>query len=166
MVFLAFQKYRKQMKNILYLLVISVFLLNCSVKKKPIFIKVDEIQFLSLRSDTIRLQANAFFKNENDIGGKLSTDEIKVIINGAEVAQVSSDEFKVPANKEFSIPLNVVIPANKVFENNKGGILGGIISSLLNKKVDVQFKGVIKYKVLGFSNIYTVDKTQEVKIKL
>ena len=166
MVFLAFQKYRKQMKNILYLLVISVFLLNCSVKKKPIFIKVDEIQFLSLRSDTIRLQANAFFKNENDIGGKLSTDEIKVIINGAEVAQVSSDEFKVPANKEFSIPLNVVIPANKVFENNKGGILGGIISSLLNKKVDVQFKGVIKYKVLGFSNTYDIDKTQEVKIKL
>ncbi|TCP25818.1 late embryogenesis abundant protein [Tenacibaculum skagerrakense] len=166
MVFLAFQKYRKQMKNILYLLVISVFLLNCSVKKKPIFIKVDEIQFLSLRSDTIRLQANAFFKNENDIGGKLSTDEIKVIINGAEVAQVSSDEFKVPANKEFSIPLNVVIPANKVFENNKGGILGGILSSLLNKKVDVQFKGVIKYKVLGFSNTYDIDKTQEVKIKL
>lgn len=166
MVFLAFQKYRKQMKNILYLLVISVFLLNCSVKKKPIFIKVDEIQFLSLRSDTIRLQANAFFKNENDIGGKLSTEKIKVIINGAEVAQVSSDEFKVPANKEFSIPLNVVIPANKVFENNKGGILGGIISSLLNKKVDVQFKGVIKYKVLGFSNTYDIDKTQEVKIKL
>lgn len=166
MVFLAFQKYRKQMKNILYLLVISVFLLNCSVKKKPIFIKVDEIQFLSLRSDTIRLQANAFFKNENDIGGKLSTEKIKVIINGAEVAQVSSDEFKVPANKEFSIPLNVVIPANKVFENNKGGILGGILSSLLNKKVDVQFKGVIKYKVLGFSNTYDIDKTQEVKIKL
>ncbi|WP_348711812.1 LEA type 2 family protein [Tenacibaculum sp. 190524A05c] len=153
------------MKNILYLVLISVFLLNCSVKKKPTFIKVDEIKFLSLRSDTVRLQAKAFFKNENDIGGKLSTDEIKVIVNGAEVAQVSSEEFKVPANKEFSIPLNVVIPANKVFDNKKGGILGGLLSSLINKKVDVQFKGDIKYKVLGFSNTYTVDKTQEVKIK-
>ncbi|WP_348744684.1 LEA type 2 family protein [Tenacibaculum sp. 190524A05c] len=153
------------MKNILYLVLISVFLLNCSVKKKPTFIKVDEIKFLSLRSDTVRLQAKAFFKNENDIGGKLSTDEIKVIVNGAEVAQVSSEEFKVPANKEFSIPLNVVIPANKVFDNKKGGILGGLLSSLINKKVDVQFKGDIKYKVLGFSNTYTIDKTQEVKIK-
>ncbi|CAL2064221.1 Late embryogenesis abundant protein [Tenacibaculum sp. 190524A05c] len=165
MVFLTYQMYRKQMKNILYLVLISVFLLNCSVKKKPTFIKVDEIKFLSLRSDTVRLQAKAFFKNENDIGGKLSTDEIKVIVNGAEVAQVSSEEFKVPANKEFSIPLNVVIPANKVFDNKKGGILGGLLSSLINKKVDVQFKGDIKYKVLGFSNTYTVDKTQEVKIK-
>ena len=165
MVFLTYQMYRKQMKNILYLVLISVFLLNCSVKKKPTFIKVDEIKFLSLRSDTVRLQAKAFFKNENDIGGKLSTDKIKVIVNGAEVAQVSSEEFKVPANKEFSIPLNVVIPANKVFDNKKGGILGGLLSSLINKKVDVQFKGDIKYKVLGFSNTYTVDKTQEVKIK-
>ncbi|CAL2077488.1 conserved protein of unknown function [Tenacibaculum sp. 190524A05c] len=162
---MTYQMYRKQMKNILYLVLISVFLLNCSVKKKPTFIKVDEIKFLSLRSDTVRLQAKAFFKNENDIGGKLSTDEIKVIVNGAEVAQVSSEEFKVPANKEFSIPLNVVIPANKVFDNKKGGILGGLLSSLINKKVDVQFKGDIKYKVLGFSNTYTIDKTQEVKIK-
>ncbi len=154
------------MKNVLYLILISIFLLNCSVKKKPTFIKVDEIEFLSLSKDTIRLQAKAYFKNENDIGGKLSTDEIKVIVNGAEVAQVSSEEFKVPANKEFSIPLNVVIPANKVFENKKGGVLGGLLSSLLNNKLDVRFKGDIKYKVLGISNTYAIDKTQEIKIKL
>lgn len=154
------------MKKILYFVLICVVLSNCSIKKRPIFIKVDEIQFLSMKTDTIRLQANAFFKNENDIGGKLSTEEIKVFVNGAEVARVSSEEFKVPANKEFSIPLHVVIPTNKVFENNKGGILGGILSSLLNKKIDVRFKGDIKYKVLGFSNTYSIDKTEEVKIKL
>ncbi|MFY7669934.1 LEA type 2 family protein [Tenacibaculum sp. MEBiC06402] len=154
------------MKNILYLIVISIFLLNCSVKKKPTFIKVDEIQFLSLRSDTIHLQAKAFFKNENDIGGKISTDEIKVIVDGAEVAKVSSEEFKVPANKEFTIPLDVLIPTNKIFEKDKGGILGGLLRTLINEKVNVQFKGDIKYKVLGFSNTYKVDKTQEVKIKL
>jgi hypothetical protein len=166
MVFLASQMYRKLMKKLLYLLLICGVLWNCSVRKRPVFIKVDEIQFLSMRTDTIRLRANAFFKNENDIGGKLSTEEIKVFVNGAEVAQVSSEEFKVPANKEFSIPLNVVIPAKRVFENNKGGILGGILSSLLNKKIDVRFEGEIKYKVLGFSNSYKINKTEEVKIKL
>ncbi|AUC17040.1 hypothetical protein BTO06_06890 [Tenacibaculum sp. SZ-18] len=154
------------MKNILYLIVISVFLLNCSVKKKPTFIKVDDIQFLSLKRDTIYLQAKAFFKNENDIGGKLSTDEIKVFLDGAEVANVSSEEFKVPANQEFFIPLSVIIPADKVFDKSKGGLLGGLINTLLNKKVNVQFKGNIKYKVLGFSNTYIVDKTQVVKIKI
>ncbi|WP_442266479.1 LEA type 2 family protein [Tenacibaculum sp. ZS6-P6] len=153
------------MKNLIYFIAICFLLVNCSVKKKPTFIKVDDIKFLSLKSDTVRLQAKAYFKNENDVGGKLATDEIKVIISGEEVAQVSSEEFKVPANEEFFIPLNVVVPANKIFNDKKNGILGGILSSLINNNLKVQFKGVIKYKVLGFSNSYVVDKTEEVKIK-
>ena len=44
------------------------------------------LKVLSFASDTVRLQAKAYFKNPNDVGGKLSTDEIKVIVNGAEVS--------------------------------------------------------------------------------
>lgn len=153
------------MKNLIYFILIVFFFTNCSVKKKPIFIKVDNVKIVSLKTDTIRLQAKAYFKNENDIGGKIATDEIKVIINEVEVAQVSSEEFKVPANKEFSIPLNVVVPANRVFQKNKGGLLGGIINSVLNKSVQVRFKGVIKYRVFGFSNAYLIDETEDINIK-
>ena len=136
---------------------------SCAVKKKPVFVKVDNVKVISIASDTIRLSAEAFFKNPNDIGGKISTDEIKVIVNGAELAQVSSEEFKVPARKDFVIPLNVVIPAKRVFENNKNGLLGGLINSVLNRTVKVQFKGDLKYKVLGFSNVYPIDKTEVIK---
>ena len=153
------------MKKVLYFLVLISVMSSCAVKKKPIFIKVDNVKIISVAADTIRLKAEAFFKNPNDVGGKISTDEIKVIINGAEVAQVSSEEFKVPARKEFSIPLKVVIPAKRVFENNKNGILGGLINSILNKSIKVQFKGDLKYKVFGFSNVYPIDKTEEIKIK-
>ncbi|TYP99060.1 late embryogenesis abundant protein [Tenacibaculum adriaticum] len=153
------------MKNLGYFLVIFFLITACSVRKKPVFLKIDDVKILSYRTDTIRLQANAYFKNENDVGGKISTDEIKVIVDGAEVAQVSSEEFKVPANKEFSIPLKVVIPAKKVFENNEGGILGGLLNSVLNNSLKVQFKGDIKYKVWGYSSIYPIDKTEEIKIK-
>lgn len=154
------------MKKIFSILLLALFAISCSVNKKPIFLKVDDVKILSFKTDTIRLQANAFFKNENDVGGKISTDEIKVLVNGTEVAQVSSDEFKVPANKEFAVPLKVVIPASRVFDKNKGGILGGLISSVLNQSIKIQFKGDIKYKVLGFSNVYPIDKTEELKIKL
>lgn len=138
---------------------------SCSVSEKPVFIKVDKIKLISAASDTIRLKAEAFFQNPNDVGGKISTDEIKVIVNGAEVAQVSSDEFKVPARNEFTIPLKVVIPTKRVFENNKNGILGGLLNSVLNKSIKIQFKGDLKYKVFGFSKIYPIDTTQELKIK-
>jgi len=138
---------------------------SCSVKEYPVFIKVDNVKLIAATSDTIRLQANAYFKNPNDVSGKISTDEIKVIINGAEVAQVSSDEFKVPARNEFSIPLNIVIPSKRIFENNKNGILGGLINSIFKKSIKVTFKGNLKYKVFGFSNTYPVDMTKDLKIK-
>ena len=136
---------------------------SCSVNKQPTFIKVDKVKVASFSGDTIRLKAEAFFTNPNDVGGKISTDEIKVIVNGAEVAQVSSEEFKVPVRKNFTIPLVVVIPARKVFENNKNGILGGLLNSFLKKSIQVQFKGDIKYKVFGYSNVYPVDEIQEIK---
>lgn len=153
------------MKKLVFFTVI-LFIAGCSIKKKPIFIKVDNFKIVSIALDTITLKANAFFKNPNDIGGKIATDEIKVIINGEQVAQVSSEEFKIPARKEFSIPLKVVIPAKKIFENNKNGILGGLINSLIKQSVDVQFKGDLRYKFFGFSHVYPIDKTEEIKIKL
>lgn len=154
------------MKKLIFICAFIFLITSCAVKKKPVFVKVDDVKLLSLKSDTIRLRANAYFKNSNDIGGKISTDEVKVIVNGAELAQVSSKEFKVPARKDFVIPLKVVIPAKRVFENNKSGILGGLLNTLLNKSIKVQFKGELKYKVLGFSNVYPIDKTEEIKIKL
>ena len=36
----------------------------------------------------------------------------------------------------------------------------------MSKKIKVQYKGQIKYKVFGFSHRYDVDKTENVKIKL
>jgi hypothetical protein len=152
------------MKNTLYFFVLLLLISSCSVKKKPVFIKVDNVKIVSITSDTVRLKAAAFFKNPNAVGGKISTDEIKIIVNGATVATVFVDEFKVPARAEFQVPLTAVIPTKKVFENNKNGILGGLINSILNKSIKIRFKGNLKYKVLGFSKTYPIDTTQEIKL--
>lgn len=154
------------MKKVFFFLILSVLLYSCSVNKKPIFIKIDNLQLISVASDTIRLKANAFFENPNDVGGKIATDEIKVLVNDTQVAQVSSDEFKVPARNEFTVPLKVTIPTKKVFDSNKDGFLGGLFNAVLKKSVKVQFKGAINYKVFGFSSDYPVDITQNLKIKL
>ena len=138
---------------------------SCSVKKPPVFLKVDDIKLISYASDTIRLNANAYFENPNDVGGKISTDEIKVIINGVEVAQVLAEDFKVPARKDFTIPLIVNIPSKNIFANKKDIFLGGLINSIITNKVKVQFKGNLRYTVFGFQKEFLVDKTEEIKIK-
>lgn len=153
------------MRKIIYFLPFLLLIVSCSVKQKPLFLKVDDIKLLSASTDTVRIGANAYFKTPNDIDGKIVTDKIKVLIDQVEVAQVSSEEFKVPARKEFHIPLKVVIPAKKVFENNKNGILGGILNSLMNQRLKIHFKGDLKYEAFGFSHIYPIDKVENIKIK-
>jgi hypothetical protein len=152
------------MKNVLYFSILFLLISSCAVNKKPIFIKVDDVKIVSASSDTIRLKAAAFFENPNRVGGTISTDEIQIIVNGVSIAAVSLDEFKVPSRAVFSVPLTAVIPTKKVFQNNKNGILGGLINSLLKKSIKLRFKGNLKYKVFGFSNTYPIDKVQEIKL--
>lgn len=153
------------MKKAFYFLSLLILFFSCSVKKQPIFIKVDDVKIISFASDTIQLQANAFFENPNDVGGKISTDDIVILVNNIEVAQVFSDEFKVPAKDKFTIPLTAKISTKKLLNSDKNGVLGGLINSFISKKVNVRIKGNLEYVVFGFKKEFIVDKTEEIKIK-
>jgi hypothetical protein len=153
------------MKKLL-IIPILLLLISCSVREKPLFVKVDNMQVVSSTLEKIVLTADAHFINKNDIGGSLESKNIDVIINDVNVAKMSSEMFEVPAGEEFTIPLKVEVPTKKVFGSNENGILGGILNSILNKKVNVQYKGIITYHKLGFSYDYEVDTTQEIKIKI
>ncbi|GAA3588976.1 hypothetical protein GCM10022396_02710 [Flavivirga amylovorans] len=133
------------------------------MSEKPEFLYVENIKVKESNSKHITLTADAFFINPNDIGGELKTDEIKVFVNDNEMATVSTKSFKVPAKKEFSIPLKANIPTDSIFSDKN---LSGLLGSLFNKKIKVQYKGDITYKALGISFIYNIDKTENVKIKL
>ncbi len=157
-------KYKKsKAKSFIILSTILFTFLGCSVKEKPVFLNVENIKVIESTSRYVTFTADALFLNPNDIGGELKTEEIKVFVNDTEMASVSTESFKVPAKKEFSIPLKANIPTDSIFSNKN---LGGLIGSLFSKKLKVQYKGDIIYKVLGFSYTYNVDKTENVKIKL
>lgn len=151
------------MKKLIILLTISVCFFNCTVKEKPEFLRVENIKVVDSNSEFIILNADAFFNNPNSVGGKLKTEGITITVNDIEVATVSSKEFDVPSKKEFSIPLSANVPTNKLLNLNN---LSSVLSSMLNKSMKVQYKGVIKYKVFGFSHKYDVDEIEDVKIKL
>ena len=150
------------MKKLIILSTLCIAIFSCSVNKKPEFLRVENIKVLESSSDYVTLTADALFNNPNDISGELKTDGIKVFVNDNEMASVSTESFKVPAKKEFSIPLKANITTDSLFSNKS---LGGLIGSLFSKNLKVQYKGEIKYKVLGFSHTYEVDKTDHVKIK-
>lgn len=153
------------MKNTGYFLVLLLIISSCSIHKEPVFVKLDNIEVLSFAQDTIKLQAVAFFENPNDVGGTIGTDGLKIFVNGDEVASVFSEEFKVPARKNFRIPLSAHIPTKNMLNANKNGVLGSLLNSLLTKKLTLRIKGKLQYVVFGFKSDFLVDKTQDIKIK-
>jgi len=150
------------MKKLIILSTLIITFVSCSVKEKPEFLRVENIKVDESTSKTITITADAFFNNPNDVGGELKTDEIKVLINGNEMASVSTESFDVPAKKEFSIPLRAEVPTDSLFSDKS---LSGLLGSIFSKKLEVQYKGDIIYKAFGFSYSYAVDETEDVKIK-
>lgn len=151
------------MRQSIILLTLFLTIFSCKVKEKPEFISLRNIAVTDSNSKSITLKADALFKNPNAISGKLWTDEIKVFVNGNEMAIVSSEAFDVPSKSEFTIPLVAKIATKELISDKN---LGGLLSSLLSQKLQIQYKGDIEYKVFGFSHKYSLDKTENIKIKL
>ncbi len=153
------------MRNFILLVCVTFLISSCAVRKKPTFVKVDNVTVVSFDNKKVTLLADAVFNNPNDIGGTLSSDGINVWVNGARVAKVTSKPFKIPAKKEFAVPMKVEIPTKKIFKNNKNGILGGLIDSALNKSIKIRFRGDLEFKVLGFTHLFPINSVQEIKVK-
>ena len=66
---------------------------NCTVTEKPEFISLENIEVVDSNIETITLSADANFINPNDVGGTLKTDNMKVYINGTEVANFETKNF-------------------------------------------------------------------------
>ena len=150
------------MRKSLILSTLVLFLASCKVTESPEFLGVNNIKILDATVESLKVSADANFKNPNAIGGQLSTDNMKVFINDVETATIVTAPFDVPAKDLFTIPLTAQVPTDSIFSEKS---IGGLITSLFSQTVRVQYKGDIKYKVLGFSHKYAVDQTDDIKIK-
>ncbi len=153
------------MRKIILIITILAFTTSCNFKKKPEFQRIDNVGVIEANLSEVSLKADAVFKNLNHLGGKLKTDNIDVFIDNQLIAKVSSEEFKVPARDEFTIPLMVKFDASKLINGNKNGLLGSLVKQLLNQKVNVQFKGELSYTIAGFKAVYPIDHIEEIEIK-
>jgi hypothetical protein len=152
------------MKQLTIFLLLFTLVTSC-VSKKIEYQDVKNISIIKLDGKEITLSADAIFKNPNILGGKVIPDDIIVYIDEKEITKVKSKEFKVPATKDFAIPLEVTIPFNKIPGNENGGLLGAVLGSF-NKTHKVTFKGNINYRVMGVKSAYKINHTEELKLSL
>ena len=152
------------MKKIILLFVLSVILGSCKVTEKPEFIKVNSVEIIDTSLSNFTILAKLQFKNKNSIGGTLQANNIHVFIDSIDVATINSELFDVPKKSEFELPLEATIPFSKVYENNKKGLLNNILNIVSSKKINILYKGEVKYKLGAFSYDYPLSYSQEIEI--
>ena len=149
-----------------FLIIVGLFATSsCKLTEKPEFVRINKVAVVRADLKTIALKADAVFMNHNHVGGKLKTDNIDVFVDDNLIAKVTSEEFKVPSQDEFVIPLSINFDTSKLIDSKKNGLLGALLNQFLNKKVTVQLKGKLTYEVAGFSAAYPIDHIEEIQIK-
>ena len=153
------------MQKICCLLFLSLLTVSCTFTKKPEFINISNVRVHTAKLSKVVINANANFENFNDIGGNLELKGLEVFANNVKVSDIKSKKFKVPANEEFSIPINVSFSPKQIFDDQKKGLLGNILNSIANKEVKLDYKGVITYSLGDFSYDYHINYSDKVVLK-
>lgn len=153
------------MSKFLWLLgLVSLFAISCSVNKTPEFVTVSNLSVKDYSTETITVTSELVFLNPNSVGGILQVNDVKVWVNKTNLGNVNSDDFKVPSNKEFTVPIIFKIPYNRIFKDKENIVLN-VLQAFQTKSIEISYKGNITYKLGVFSYDYPVDYTEIIDFK-
>jgi len=148
------------MKKISILLLL-LFFATCNMPQVPEFVGISKIDFKKNKQGKLVLLTHAKYHNPNLVGGTFILKDVKVFIDNKYFANVNSQDYKVPAKKDFEIPLEVDFDMN--FFKKKNSIFGALNAALKNK-LTVQYNGKIYFVNMKLNIPYNIDYEQEVKI--
>jgi len=151
-------------KYIVKLLFVFLLIQSCTVNETPEFIKVSNVGITDYSAETITITSDLVFHNPNSVGGVLQVNKMKVWVNDIDLGTVNSEDFKVPAKEEFSVPIVFEIPYNKIFKDRENIVLN-VLNALKKQSIEVNYKGNITYKLSAFSYDYPIDYTEVVELK-
>lgn len=146
-------------------LILGCIMSSCSITKKPEFKQVNAITIEKLSLQNVTLNAEAVFENPNHIGGKLSLDDIHIIVNDIDMGTVSSATFDVPSKSEFTIPITGTFLLSKLYKDNQKGLLENILNTVKAERIDVKYQGEITYHMGKLSYPYKINKSSTISLK-
>ena len=149
------------MKSTILFAFILIFLASCTFEEAVKFEKINNVKLTSVEDGMVNLTAEAYFYNPNDIGGKLKSIDLEVLLTNSSLARISQQEHLViEENSSFSIPFK----ASFAMEDIQQGFLDNLLSIVSGKKIKLHFKGEIKISTWGFTQTVPVDYYEEVKL--
>ena len=147
-------------KIVAFILLSASLFISCNMLKAPEFKGISNIDLKRNQQGKLVLIANAKFHNPNLVGGKFQMKDVKVFVNDKYFANLNADTYKVPTQKDFSIPLEVNFDKKYFTKNN---ILDAL-NNLLNNQLKVKYQGKIYYVSHKLKIPYNIDYEEEIKI--
>ena len=152
------------MQNSLFFLLL-LSLSSCSKLQEPILKNFGKIEVSEIKGGIVTVAAEALYENPNSIGGRLNKVVIDVWANDNKIGQIDQDmDLKIEPNSEFSVPLVITFPISEITKD-QSNLLGGLLRAVLNKKVDMEYKGILRVRLAGIPFKLTIDQEEEVLIK-
>jgi len=148
------------MKKLGLLFIIIISLQACNVLKAPEFKGIKQIDLKQKQNGKLILVAYAQYHNPNLLGGKFEIKDIAVSVNDKFLANLNAKTYKVPAKKDFEVPLEVDFDEKFLKKDNLLDALG----SLLNNKMKIHYLGKIYYVSHKIRIPYKIDYQQDVKL--
>lgn len=140
---------------------ISMVLVSCNLKPKaPEFRSVENI-VPSYDAGDVTIKGDIIMYNPNAVGFDIVSTDIDVFINQKDVYNITELKAINAKNKsEFTIPLDITFPAEKVYK----GFLSTGLGLISSKTVTFKLQGDINYEVKGIPFTKKVDFAKELKI--
>jgi LEA14-like dessication related protein len=139
------------------LLCIALIATSCRKPKDLVYKDFKNLNVDKLSFSNATLKVDLIYFNPNNFGVELARTDLEVYLDSTFVGK-STQEFqiKVPKKADFTIPLVVNLDVKNLLKN---GITA--LQSLMNKDVNVRFKGLIKVGKLGVYKSFPVDYTMK-----
>ena len=156
-------------KSSLTYLILAIFFckfhISCNNLEKPVFKTIENIEVNKANFSKVIIQADAVFENPNQMSINLVGTDLEVEGNNINLGKVIQQrEIKVNAKNEFSIPIIITFPPQKLWQDQKG-LIGGLIDAYLDREVSLRIFGTINMKAAGIPFKLSIDQTRVVKIK-
>ncbi|MEZ5007466.1 MAG: LEA type 2 family protein [Chitinophagales bacterium] len=151
----------KIVKSIAIITLVFLVATSCQYKPKaPEFRTVENI-VPSYSAGDVNIKGDIIMFNPNAIGFDIVSTDIDVFINQKDVYNITElKAINAKSKSEFTIPLDITFPAEKVYK----GFLSSGLGLISSKSVTFKMEGDINYKVKGIPLTKRVEFSKELKI--
>lgn len=140
-------------------IVVGILILYSCKPEEPIEFKYIKNVVVDLSAGPL-LRGEAVLYNPNKTKIKIRKIKVDIYVEGKKSGEVDQKlNFMIPAEREFSIPLEVKVSLREIgLQDALQGILGG-------KNLEVRYKGSVKINYHGLPVGIPVDYKSEIRVK-